>query len=208
MDDMCRRWLGFCERAGANGDVLAVYGDLASRYGEPHRAYHTMDHVAFCLGLLDGVRDLATRPNEVEMALWFHDVVYDPHAHDNETRSAALARETCRMFKLPGPFGKRVHHLIAATRHRVTPTDADARLVVDIDLAVLGQPPEVFDDYERRIRREYATVEEGTFWLARVAVLREFLARPRLYATAHFHDLYEGQARSNLSRSIGRSSGA
>ena len=55
-------------------------------------------------------------------------------------------------------LGERVADLILATKHAAVPTDADARLVVDIDLSILGSAEERFDRYERDVRREYRWV--------------------------------------------------
>lgn len=203
MSDL-QRWLSLCERAGAKGDAAAVYARLAERYAEPHRACHTLDHIAFCLDEFEPVRHLATWPNEVEMAIWFHDAVYAPAARDNEARSAEVARQACAEMKLPKAFGKRVFHFIIATQHHVVPSDPDARLIGDVDLAILGQPADRFDDYERRIRQEHAHVAANDFRAARAAILRDLLARPHVYSTEHFRERYEAQARANLERALAR----
>ena len=199
-----QRWLDLCRRANAQGDLEALYARLAAAYGDPSRVYHTLDHVGFCLDELEAARHLAVYPEEVEMALWFHDVVYEPGAADNEARSAALAREACRALKLHAAFGKRVYHHVVATQHHATPPTVDGRLVADADLAILGQPPDSFDDYERRIRQEYAAVPDAEFRPGRADVLRALLARPALYATDHFRARYEASARANLERSLER----
>src|SRR5215471_12708356 len=78
----------------------------------------------------------------------------------------------------------------------------DTRLVVDIGLAILGQPSPIFDAYERQIRQEYAWVPQAAFLEGRTRILHAFLQRAMLYATDHFRQQYEAQARSNIARSL------
>jgi predicted metal-dependent HD superfamily phosphohydrolase len=210
-----QRWLELCSRLqqqGASGDHEAIYRTLVARYCEPHRAYHTLAHVEHALRELDGVRDLAEDPVAVELALWFHDVVYDIGASNNEEESARLAREAATNLGLTATRVDRVSQLILATRHDSPPTDADSRLVVDIDLAILGQPAERFDAYEEAIRKEYAPVIEqrgaAQFDAGRARILRRFLSRPTIYSTEYFRHKYEDAARANLRRSIERLEGA
>src|SRR6185436_5536891 len=106
------RWLKFWAAAGASGDPEPEWRALSARYAEPHRAYHTIDHIAHCLEELDEVRGLAADPVAVEMALWYHDAVYDPRAKDNESRSADLARRAGAALGLAPERGERVARLI------------------------------------------------------------------------------------------------
>ena len=112
-----KRWSRFWEKLGAVGDPDPVYGLLSDLYSERHRAYHTLDHVSHCLDELEDARHLADHPNDVEMALWFHDAIYDPKAKDSEQRSAELCRRTATEAGLPEGFGQRVTDLILATQH-------------------------------------------------------------------------------------------
>ena len=158
------------------------------------------------------MRELAKDPDAVELALWFHDVVYDIGARNNqesnEEESARLAREEAVELGLTAEWAERVSQLVLATRHVAVPLEADAQLVVDIDLSILGQSRERFDAYEEEIRIEYAPVIEaqGTarFDTGRARILKGFLARPAIYTTAHFRQKYEQRARANLKRSIER----
>src|SRR5438128_12245744 len=88
---MKERWLRYWSAAGAQGSPEPVWADLSKRYTERHRAYHTLRHIEQCLVEFDEVRREAVDPIAVELALWYHDAVYDPHARDNEERSAVLA---------------------------------------------------------------------------------------------------------------------
>lgn len=140
---------------------------------------------------------LATHSDEVALALWFHDVVYDPRASDNEQRSARFAMDRLLAAGLGEASCNRIAAMILATAsHEAESTDA--QLVVDCDLAILGADPARFATYDAAVRREYAWVPEAEYLSARAKVLRRFLDRSRIYHTAHFYDLYEATARANI----------
>ena len=194
------RWLALWSRLGAQPNGSDVFRQLADAYAESARFYHTAAHVTDCLAQLDGNRDLAQRPDEVEGALWFHDAVYVPGAPDNEDRSAHLAR-----FSLTGaPRGaaERIAAMVLATKHADLPADPDIQLLCDIDLSILGREVSVFDEFERRIRQEYAWVPEAVYCRARSEVLSGFLRRRTIYHTDRFAQRYEGSARRNLERAL------
>ena len=168
-----------------------ILEELRARYAEPHRRYHTLEHIAHCLEEFDPA--MAADPEAVELAIWFHDAIYDPRRSDNEERSAA------RLLELM-PEAKRAAELVLVTKHHKASTPDEA-LLVDVDLAILGQPAERFDLYERQIREEYAWVPKLVFKMKRASILRGFLKRPFIYGTELFRAKYEAAARANLSRS-------
>lgn len=171
-----------------------LFDAIMDAYEEPHRAYHTEQHIEECLLHLDGY---GGHEPEVELALWFHDAVYDPKAHDNEERSAEWA---VRELKDDPSLAETVKRLILVTRHDAVPDAPDEQLLTDIDLSILGAPPERFEDYERQIRREYIWVPEEIYRRERAKVLQRFRDRKYIYSTEYFRDLLEAQARRNLAR--------
>jgi predicted metal-dependent HD superfamily phosphohydrolase len=179
-----------------------LLAELQARYAEPARAYHTQQHLRECFEHLDGASALAERLAEVQVALWFHDAIYDTRAQDNEARSAQWAREALDGAGVASEVGLRVHALVMATRHAAEPEGADATLLVDVDLSILGAPDARFAEYERQIRREYEWVPEPAYRGARAKVLRSFLDRPAIYGTPWFASRLEERARTNLARSI------
>ena len=89
-----------------------------------------------------------------------------------------------------------------ATRHEVLPEHDDARLLVDIDLAILGADPERFAEYDAQVRAEYAWVPWPIYGIKRKQVLQGFLQRQAIYATPYFHARLEQQARANLRQAV------
>lgn len=181
-----------------------VAHELLGRWAEPHRHYHTLDHLEFCLAELDAHRALADSPDIVEVALWFHDAIYVPRAADNEARSASLAANMLRSVGVAPAFIRKVEDLILATRAHAAADDPDTDLLLDIDLSVLGAAPEDYQAYAAAIRREYAWVPETDYRAKRSAVLARFLERSRIYRHAPFFDRLEKSARANLASEIVR----
>ena len=180
----------------------ALYRELLARYQEPHRHYHSLRHLAECLRHFESVYELADRPGEVELALWFHDAVYQARRSDNEQRSADWARQALVAAGVEPAVAVRVYALVMATRHETLPATPDQRLLVDIDLAILGAPPARFAEYQRQVRAEYRWVPGPIYRRRRREILRQFLERQPLYATAYFQERLEAQARRNLAGAL------
>jgi predicted metal-dependent HD superfamily phosphohydrolase len=197
------RWLTLCQALGASTAGAGWYERLTDAYAAPQRYYHNQQHIAECLQEFDQVRHLAQQSSRLEMAIWFHDAVYDPRAPDNEEQSAALAKQCLLAAGTSDPLAKTVVQLVMATKHHDVNAGADARLMVDIDLSILGRDEARFFEYEEQSRKEYAWVSETVFAPKRAEILEGFLSRDPIYATDWFRNKYEGQARKNLAASIG-----
>ncbi len=200
-EQMRTRWKAVWQSYGSQTDADTVFDALSSAYGAPDRHYHTLSHVADCLETLDACRDDAEDPAALEIALWFHDAVYDTHAADNEEQSAAWAVREIG----DGKGADTVRRLILATKHgAATSSDKDSLLIADIDLAILGADEVTFWAYEDAIRREYEWVPIDIFRSKRAEILSRFLQQDRLYRTPRFHKKYDEWARINLAASIAR----
>lgn len=198
------RWLGPWAALGVERSVrlAELRASLLSRYREPQRHYHTVQHLDECFERWPEIRDHAAHPAEVALALWFHDAIYDTRRSDNEALSATLARESALDLGVAEDAAQRIADLVLFTRHAIEPQGTDAEALVDVDLSILGAPSARFDEYERQVRREYAWVAEETFRKRRAEVLEQFLGRRHIYSTAVFRERYEPAARANLERSL------
>jgi predicted metal-dependent HD superfamily phosphohydrolase len=181
---------------------LRTYEALQGAYSEVHRHYHTVRHLDHCLSELDGARKLAADPAEVEIALWFHDAIYNPHAANNEEASADWAERFLGSHAVHAARMERVRGHILATRHASPVTSPDSQLVIDVDLAILGADLDTYREFEVNVRREYSWVPGPIFRRKRTDILQSFLDRPTLYHTSYFRDRYESAARSNLAVAI------
>jgi len=170
-----------------------------TRYSEPHRHYHTCAHIDHCLRQFDDARAHVPSPGAVEMALWFHDAVYDPGALGNERGSAELFLARGGVALAPG-FARHVCELVMATTHDAIPDSEDAAFVVDIDLSGFGSDWEDFRRDGEAVRREFASVPDARFYRYQDRFLRALLARPSFYLTDFFRARYERRARENIER--------
>ena len=174
---------------------------LLRAYTESGRHHHDARHVAKCLSWLDRMRHLAERPDEIALAIWFHDAVYDPKRSDNEEKSADWAREFLHSASAPADVTHRIVEMILATKtHDVS--DGDGALIMDIDLSILGTDGKSFDVFEQDVLREYEWLSEEKYREGRAAVLQEFLNRSPIFQVREMRDLLESQAKENLARRI------
>lgn len=174
---------------------------MRARYAEPHRRYHTVEHLDEVLAAVADLADLADDPRAVELAAVFHDAVYDAAAAPgvNEQASAELAVEVLG----DDPAVREVVRLVLLTiTHEVEPGDRNGAVLSDADLSILGSSPERYDRYAADVRAEYAHVDDESWRAGRSGVLRRFLARPRLYLNDRVHDRLDAAARSNLAREL------
>ncbi len=190
-----------CLVAGAASNGGTVYQELKKRYSEPHRYYHTPDHIGHCLREFDFAAELMDDADAVEMGLWFHDAIYDPRASDNELKSAEFfaARADGHM---DAEFRERVYDLILITIHPEQPRNLDQEFMVDIDLSSFGLPWPAFRRDSNAVRNEYAHLPDRQFYPAQIRFLRSLLARPSFFFTEFFRNRYEETANSNITRHI------
>lgn len=202
MNALQQSWSRTWQALAANGTGQGLKAQILACYSEPHRHYHTLQHLNECLAQLEQYRKLAEYPEEVEIALWFHDAVYDTHRQDNEARSAAWAALELAKAGVSTERIERVNELIMASCYHALPEGSDQKLLVDIDLAILGAEKPRFMEYESQVRKEYFWVPEELFCEKRGEILRAFLLRAQIYNTELFRDRFEHRAHENLNGSV------
>jgi predicted metal-dependent HD superfamily phosphohydrolase len=192
-----------CQTGPSADDDKSAWRELHRRYGEPARHYHDMSHLAHCLAQHDAAAAGMDRPDTVEMAIWYHDIVLLPGCADNEYRSAELFRQRASGL-FPAAFVDAVHTLIQSTDHRGPPRDLDGRYLADIDLSGFGLPWEAYLRDTLNLRREQPSAPAEHYHQGHHAFLNGLLALEWIFYTGHFRDNYEQKARENIRQYLNR----
>lgn len=194
------RFASLVERLG--GDATAageVFDRLRAAWSAKERRYHDLEHLADCLRELDAANAPPAEADVAELALWFHDAVYDPGARDNEERSAKLLLAESTELRLPDEIASHAADCVRATAHGSSSANTPAALLVaDVDLSILGKDPLRFMEFEDSVGEEFASVPSWVFERARGRFLASLLASP-IFRTEHFRERYEDRARAQIS---------
>lgn len=200
------RWRELTARLGVAGKPCDA---LLAAYAEPQRHYHTLSHLQDVLEKLDRAKTLLEKSGEVshlsapekqrlfdtiELALWYHDAVYDATRKDNEEKSAEwLLKDMAGL-----DVAQEAASLVRMTaRHGAASTLAE-KILSDCDLAILGADEAAFKKYDAGIRKEYAHVPAPLYKAGRNKVLKGFLGQKDIFKTEAFRDIFDAQARKNL----------
>ena len=195
--ELLQRWKATLPRQPELGD------QLITRYSEPHRRYHTTQHLLHVLTRIDELaddHDLFL----VRLAAWYHDAVYAIPVGQvsNEEASARLALRDLSWVGLEQEDLNQVARLVRLTEtHLPGPRDPEGELLCDADLAILASDPPDYADYVAAVRAEYAQLPEEQFLVGRLAVLTE-LADREIFRTAKGRRLTNA-ARANLATEMG-----
>lgn len=203
------QWDGLCRNLKIDQNVSKAWSTrLIRAYSEPQRHYHTIFHVNSMLRLLVLHSDICQQPNVIHMATWFHDLVYNPRAKDNEVESALLFMEFAKEASCSGldEISDLVDEYIKATiKHTMGESeDTDLALFLDLDLSILGSDPSTYETYSTQIRSEYMHKPWEVYKVDRPKILKNFLERKVLYFTEQFQKAFEEVARTNLAKEIDR----
>ena len=175
---------------------------LLASYNQHHRKYHNEQHIDAVLTTLDKTKELAVDPAALELALWFHDAIYKIFSKTNEIDSAEWASDFVLKNNKDKHLSQKVYSLIAATQHNCSLQNSDEKLIVDIDLAILGASETDYDAFEQSIRKEYKLIPWAVYRRKRVEILNGFLQRSNVYSHDYFIDCFELNAKNNLKNAI------
>jgi predicted metal-dependent HD superfamily phosphohydrolase len=180
-----------------------AFKQVVAAYSSPHRHYHTLQHINHVLSTINILQIYTQNLAVVQLAAWFHDVVYDTQAQDNEEKSADYARELLSNLSLPEKAIATVTRLILDTKHhQAVDDDDDSQVLLDADLAILAANSVKYQEYADAIRQEYAWVSDVDYIQGRQQVLEKFLQRQRIYFTPLMFEFAEPSARDNIKREI------
>lgn len=202
----------FAHLSAASHDVApaktqTLWQDIAARYSETHRTYHSLRHIEYLFAAFDEIDHYLHEPNLIALALYYHDVIYDPMRADNELKSAEYAIDRLQPYLTDAQCSYIYALIMMTATHQLDKlTDqqkcSDAAYLLDMDLSILGASWSEYEHYAQAIRCEYAHVPMHDYRTGRIAVLKKLSAPPQLYLTDYYHERLEAQARNNIEREI------
>ncbi len=164
------------------------------------RVYHRFDHIAAIFTVADEILGSDALSPEQTIAIFYHDAVCSPGNHDNEAQSAELLRRELGA-DAPPEIVDHIATLILATEHHRA-DDADAQLIIDLDLSFLGLDKEAFRMNVEKLVSEFSHLSRHDFLEGQKQYLQPFLDRRHIYYTTAFRTRFEDQARDNLKHFI------
>lgn len=181
-------------------DLLAK--DIFSQYENADRHYHDIRHIQHCLWELDSLKDNETDKPAIELAIWYHDVIYNQRSKNNEGKSAEKLISDLKDFEGDISLNK-VGDMIRMSTHRNQSLveDKTAQYFLDIDLAILGQNATEYRVYSMAVRREYLSVPAICYYYHRKKILKNFLEGD-IYRTEWFKKKYETSAQKNIGKEL------
>ena len=190
--------------------LKALWQDIAVRYNESQRVYHSLQHIQQLFGQFEQIKQHLNEPHIIALALFYHDVIYEPTCVDNELKSAEYAVEALSSY-LTAEQCQYIYALIMMTAsHQIDDIDknldkakeSDAAYLLDMDLSILGASWPEYEQYAQAVRQEYAHISNVNYHVGRISVLKGLLAHQTLYLTDYYHSRLEEQARENIKREI------
>lgn len=180
--------------------VSKFWSEIEENYTNRKRYYHTLQHLENLLQILMPIKAQINDWDTLLFTLYYHDVIYNATKSDNEERSAELAVARMKAIGIENSKIEKCQTQILATKKHLTNTDSDTNYFTDADLSVLGQDWEIYANYYKNVRKEYAIYPNIIYNTGRKKVLKYFLAMERIYKTDYFYQEFEQKAKENLER--------
>lgn len=200
--EMYNRWQDFAKDLNFSNNLAnKLFSDLDKYYNEEERCYHNFYHIKECLNLFDKYiayerysRSNALFPGDIEhikLALWFHDIVFDPTMKDNKEQTIAYIKNSLPAYR-QNIYIPAINSLILASAND-TPDLLSGNLAVmaDVNLAVkLSADFEIFEKNIAKLRKEYEHQDDTTFYMENKFFLGRLIKRPNVFFTDYFKEHY------------------
>jgi predicted metal-dependent HD superfamily phosphohydrolase len=198
---MQRHWEQLAASVGLDGaDSRRIWGIILDKYSENHRYYHTLEHIQDMVQKRLDIADLISDKTLTDLAIFFHDIIYDPKSKVNEEESANLFRSIFQATENGVDVPKICNFILQTKYHEVLDsTEEDLKLFIDMDMSILGSHPNDYRTYAMNIRREYSHMNDADFCSGRGRFLGEMLNEARfIFASDHYRIHLEEKAKANI----------
>jgi predicted metal-dependent HD superfamily phosphohydrolase len=192
-------WIELASKYSNDAELISqLWNEIESCYSSQARYYHNLLHLEYMFDKIYSCKLLISDLNAISFSIFYHDIVYNAQQPDNEEKSAELAMKRLEKLGVPENIAESCCLQILATKAHAQNTDVDTAILLDADLAILGDTPEVYMQYTSNIRKEYSIYTDEVYNKGRLKVLQHFLEMDRIFKTSFFFDSLELPSRENL----------
>lgn len=178
--------------------IDSLWAEITKKYTEKGRHYHNLKHLEKMFSELDAIRDYIADFSDITFSVFYHDIIYDAASKANEEKSAEFAASRLKMLNVDQETVWKVTEQIIATKAHQRSDDPDTNYLLDADLSILGKDRDTYEDYTRKIRKEYAVYPDFLYKPGRKKVLQHFLGLENIFKTGEFRNRYENPAKENM----------
>ena len=186
-----------------NKFIKQINNEVIDAYSRENRGYHDTKHIETMLKQLDIFMANSKEANKVKnldelrLAIIFHDYVNGEP--DEINKSIAYAQKVLKTIN-PEYDTSNLVNLISATDHSLIKANGsfDEKLIHDLDLVILGQSDNEYNEYVKQIRAQYSQYSDFEFNKARLEVLKKLIYQPKVYKTEYFSDRFGNKALVNM----------
>jgi len=165
------------------------------------RHYHTLRHV---ISMLENIKDFKlgsfNDTSKLELAIWFHDIIYDATSNNNEELSANQFSLFAEVIGLDEKIIKEVYWMIRVTTHKGTPQTRLEDIICDLDLREFANDRQKLNTIE--VRREFSHLSNEEWKFGRTMFVQSMLNKEFIYHTDEYRRLLEDTARNNLQKEL------
>ncbi len=204
IEELRASWFDLLQKSSADIKIRnKIFAELIYNYCAPERSYHNLEHVKEVLNLLEQAKNIYKTTNVLKFSVWFHDCIYNPRNRDNEAKSAEYATKALKQLHINAEIIRSIAQIILSTiNHQPLLEGINNLIFLDVDLAILGSTSDKYLKYSQAIRQEYSHLSDRDYQQGRKKILKQFLARKRIYYTDYFYQRLDATARKNLQTEI------
>ena len=178
--------------------INQLWIEIENAHNNPKRYYHTLKHLANIDKERQNIK-LSFEDNAIfQFATYYHDIVYDIEAKDNEEQSATIAQERLNQIGVPNYLIDEICKLITLTKTHAKTDKLTYAYFLDADLAILGSSAIEYRQYIKQVRQEYQVYSDEIYYRGRQKVLKNFIKKEEIYQTECFRKRYGKQAQLNI----------
>ncbi len=190
------KFIKLCKNFSTDKELtLKLWQEIEDAYSQANRHYHTLKHLENIYNELPKL-DFVT-----EFAIFYHDIIYDVKQTDNEQKSALFCKDRLTCLNVDISIIEDTVTLINETKTH-NPSSKCNALFLDADLSILGSNEDIYENYTKQIRAEYAVYSQSDYYTGRKKVLKHFLEKERIYHSDYFYNKYEAKARENIENEL------